>query len=206
MSASGDPSRGVPCYSVCRYMDFLQECRQRKLTADSYAFICGAETTVPGSWLKDGPVCGNARCSALKDRWAAEKMELTCRDWEQRSRDECVKCRRERKRRNRLASGPADDRFALNLFHRAPCIVPNNDIKNDVAKQRSLCFASRSGAVARGISFAIADDRPTLSTLQEDPAISRRKKEWVQRHDRECGGLYGVVPNAPESSHMAKEL
>ena len=30
--------------------------------------------------------------------------------------------------------------------------------------------------------------------VQEKPNLTAEKLQWLQRHDKECGGLYGVLP------------
>ena len=44
------------------------------------------------------------------------------------------------------------------------------------------------------LHYAVARDMASSTVLQEKPDIQRSKIEWLQRHDQECGGLYGILP------------
>ena len=39
-----------------------------------------------------------------------------------------------------------------------------------------------------------AKDVPSAHTLRERPDAVLQKKQWLMRHDRECGDLYGMLP------------
>ena len=44
------------------YNEFLEECRDMKLSKNNHAFLHGEETTVPGSWVGGDVACGRQRC------------------------------------------------------------------------------------------------------------------------------------------------
>ena len=67
----------------------------------------------------------------------------------------------------------------------------NNDFfSRDVNKKRSLNYAASKN---QGIMYCIATDRPSTQALRERPDLSARKLEFLSRHDRESGGLYGIL-------------
>ena len=45
-----------------------------------------------------------------------------------------------------------------------------------------------------GITYCAAKDHPTLDALRAHPDLPTKKLEWLKRHDRESGDLYGVLP------------
>jgi hypothetical protein len=51
-------------------------------------------------------------------------------------------------------------------------------------------------AISRGktVYVAVARDKASAAVLQEKPALMAEKLQWLQRHDQECGGLYGLLP------------
>ena len=91
---------------------------------------------------------------------------------------------------------PDDDRHRQTAdvdFTRAPAIFPNNDIKYEVNKRRAYIFAAAHGLC---LTWCPAKDRPSTLVLNEKPNITEEKTKWLQRHDKECGDLYGLVPLA----------
>ena len=44
------------------------------------------------------------------------------------------------------------------------------------------------------MSWCPAKDKVTIDALREDPTLVAKKKEWLQRHDRQCGDLQGMLP------------
>lgn len=83
------------------YNECLEECRAMRLSLDNYNFIHGNETTVPGSWLGGVARCGNAKCAALKAKWAEQKRAGVPVDQRQKG---CRICRKERLSRCRVAT------------------------------------------------------------------------------------------------------
>ena len=67
----------------------------------------------------------------------------------------------------------------------------NCDIKYDVDKLRAQYFASSNDT---GILCCSAKDRPSLDALRARSDLPSQKLEWLNRHDRESGDLYGVLP------------
>ena len=73
----------------------------------------------------------------------------------------------------------------------APAIFANNDVKYDANKTRARSFAAQHRSL---ITYAVAKDTPSEETLREKPGIAADKVKWLQRHDRESGDLYGMLP------------
>ena len=44
------------------------------------------------------------------------------------------------------------------------------------------------------MKYAIAKDRISSMALKEKPDLGKEKLAWLQRHDQDCGSLYGVLP------------
>ena len=66
----------------------------------------------------------------------------------------------------------------------------NNDIKYESNKLRAKLFAAKRG---EAITYCPAKDSPTKEALRERPDLPAQKMEWLRRHDRESGDLYGIV-------------
>ena len=114
----------------------LNEIRVLQLSDDNYAFIHGTETTVPGSWLDDKPLCENENCALLKEKWQSLQKEGA--SWETRRRMECSKCSTERSSRQRVLR--EDAKLDGEEFESIPCAVPNNDMRYEINKLRSRLF------------------------------------------------------------------
>ena len=69
--------------------------------------------------------------------------------------------------------------------------VANHDITYDVNKTRAQSLASSTNT---GILYCAAKDHPTLDALRARPDLPTQNMEWLNRHDRESGDLYGVLP------------
>ena len=41
--------------------------------------------------------------------------------------------------------------------------------------------------------YCIAEDKPSAQALRERPDLPERKVEFLSRHDRESGDLYGIA-------------
>ena len=89
-----------------------------------------------------------------------------------------------------MVSGTSDSRVAEPKFLKAPAIFPNNDIKYHVNKLRGMLFAART---QQAITWAVARDRPGAATLREKPNLAAEKIVWLQRHDRDCADMYGML-------------
>jgi hypothetical protein len=70
-------------------------------------------------------------------------------------------------------------------------IFANNDVKYDTNKNRAQKYANEMNAA---VTFAQAKDTPSLEALREKPGLVAEKLSWLQRHDRESGDLYGMLP------------
>ena len=76
-------------------------------------------------------------------------------------------------------------------FAAANAILPTNAVKYHVNKLRAQEWAKQH---QERIRYAIGQDRISSAALREKPDLMNEKLEWLQRHDQECGGLYGVLP------------
>ena len=150
------------------------------MSNDNHAFLHGRPTSVPGSWLAGRVTCGNAVCGHIASHNVSPDQILA---------QECDHCRMERCTRQRVASDH-DPRVAA-AFADAVAIFPTNDIKYHVNKLRALEWAS---ARQRHLYMAVAQDTASSAVLHEKPHLADDKLQWLQRHDKECGGLYGLLP------------
>ena len=101
-----------------------------------------------------------------------------------------------------MLNKPLEERHLEQKFVNAPAIFPNNDIKFDVNKTRAQIFAE---SVNESITWCIARDTPTNKVIADKPNLESEKKVWLTRHDRDCGGLYGVLPLVPNLPVMLTE-
>ena len=58
-------------------------------------------------------------------------------------------------------------------------------------KLRAQAWAAAAG---KQLHYAIAKDRISSAALREKPDASKEKLRWLQRHDQDCGSLYGILP------------
>ena len=73
----------------------------------------------------------------------------------------------------------------------AAMIVPNNDVKVFINKRRAAEFAS---VHKRKITWSQAKDTASAEVLKSTPINTSTKMQWLNRHDRESGDLYGMLP------------
>eukprot|EP00959_Pyramimonas_sp_CCMP1952_P119184 2491676-Pyramimonas_sp.AAC.1 len=104
---------------------------------------------------------------------------------------ECSVCRADRQSRRRVilhadGMGGAD-------MEAVPCAVPNNDLRYEINKLRARLYAVRHGVQ---LLWAPAKDVVSVDALREDPTLPWKKKDWLSRHDRQCGDLLGMLPLA----------
>ena len=104
---------------------------------------------------------------------------------------ECEACKKERAPKALVSCGPQDPRWTDDRFISAPAIFPNNNTKYHVNKLRARSFAVQHQAV---VSHAVARDKPSAETLKKRVSNASGKFAWLQRHDRESGDLYGMLP------------
>ena len=103
---------------------------------------------------------------------------------------ECRMCRAERASRRLVSSGPRDARYQRD-FASAPAIFATNDIKHHVNKIRAAAFARER---MQRLLLLPARDKISAAALREKPDLKATKKQWLKRHDRACGSLYGLLP------------
>ena len=155
--------------------------RHGQLSDDNHKFLHGKPTTVPGSWIAGHATCQRPACAALITQGLSpEAIQLA----------ECDTCATDRRSRILVAQGDADSRFQ-NEFSDAVAIFGTNDIKYHVNKVRALQWANARGHLPY---LFVARDLASAAVLQEKPNLTAEKLQWLQRHDKECGGLYGVLP------------
>ena len=94
----------------------------------------------------------------------------------------------ERQSKARVADGSA---AASAKFAGAKAIFATNAVKYHVNKLRAKAWAAETGQV---LHHAIAKDRISSAALREKPDLGKEKLTWLQRHDQDCGSLYGVLP------------
>ena len=173
-----------------------QEMRHGKLSLDSWKFLHGhTDTSVPGSWLRGQCSCGN-NC---EETWKLHKKECSICHKERVSKHlvlnetcKCSICRTAQDQQLTLTE-TFPDRPKQDKFLMAPAIFPNNDIKYEVAKTRGRIFA---GATEQAITWSIAKDHASQVVIAEKPNLKEEKTRWLTRHDRDCNGLYGMLPLA----------
>ena len=158
-----------------------EELRHGTLSSDTHAFLHGQPTTKPGSWCNGQLTCGNRTCIRLLGPHAKPQQILN---------DECAACAAERASRRLVAAAPDDPRVG-EAFQSAISIFSTNDLKYHVNKARAIQWANTASVP---LHYAIARDTASSTVLQEKADVQRSKIEWLQRHDQECGGLYGILP------------
>ena len=104
---------------------------------------------------------------------------------------ECERCREERRTRHRVLSDGGLKLLAEDTHEFTPTAVPNNDVRYEINKLRAQMFAKRRGLQ---LLWCPAKDRVTIDALREDCSLSSKKKDWLQRHDRQCGDLTSMLP------------
>lgn len=67
----------------------------------------------------------------------------------------------------------------------------NNDIKYEVNKLRAQAYA---GNKQEGLMYCPAKDTPSTEALRLRQYLPSQKLAWLNRHDRESGDLYGMLP------------
>ena len=169
--------------------EVLTECRDGRMTKNTHKFLHGDHTTtVPGSWEQglNGPRCGREACRAAKDT-VPESRSAREAYW---MKHECRQCAQERERRCRVVEAD-DPRLREARFKHARCIMANNDIKFHTCKVRAAQFARDTG---QSISWCRAVDLVKDMAHLEGKDVVKEKQRWLRLHDRNCGGLYGMLP------------
>ena len=161
--------------------DVQDQLRHGQLSNDNHAFLHGRPTAVPGSWTAGRVACGKLSCAALVSTRATPEYIL---------QHECATCANDRVSRELVARGSEDPRFHAE-FANAVSIFGTNDIKYHVNKVRAVQWATSRG---KQLHLAVARDKASATVLQEKPDLAAEKLQWLQRHDKECGELYGMLP------------
>ena len=185
------------CRADAWLREVQEEIRCGCLGKDNFNFLHGEPTSVPGSWTSGDVECGRKECRVLahssldnvRQHKPKKRKRHTVTDDEILAK-ECATCREQRASKARVAVGSSDPRFRSEKFANAPAISPNNDIKYDVNKTRAAQFAIHK---SQSIMYAVAQDTPSMEALRENPSLAANKLEWLKRHDRECGDLYGML-------------
>ena len=130
------------------------------------------------------------KCKAVSE--AANRKDKFCQRFAVRTREtECKDCRAERVSKQLVARNADDPRFKEDKFVRAPAVFANNDIKYEVNKLRAQAYAAKTKV---GIVYCPAKDTPSAEALRAREDLPSQKLTWLQRHDRESGDLYGMLP------------
>ena len=163
--------------------ELQEQFRYSRLTEDNHAFLHGRPTAVPGSWTREALTCGNEACQTLVRCRAMPDVIL---------RDECRVCKEERRTRRLVATSAKDPRFSKG-FEASPSIFATNTRKCHTGKLRAKAFA---GTRNKHLHYIVAHDRASAAVLCEKPDLTQENKklQWLQRHDRECGDLCGMLP------------
>ena len=180
-----------------------EEIRQGNLSELNHSFLHGSLTNKPGSWCKGDVECGKETCRNLACETAPHDAANVCgsrkrtrenlieKVGEKIKRAECTECKAARNSKCLVAADKDDSRFKAERFQNAIAIFANNDVKYDSNKLRAKEYGVRSG---QQITYVAAKDTPSNHTLEERPDVVLQKREWLKRHDRECGDLYGMLP------------
>ncbi len=166
-------------------LEIQGEMRSGCLSDDNWRFLHGYSTNVAGSSLQGSCLCGNPKCQRLEGQ-------------QQVMMNECNVCKEPRKQRHRVLDEASPQRYTelvaeINTpkFLRAPAVFPNNDIKCEVNKQRARLHAA---ATKQAITWVQARDTPCNLVIAQKPHLREEKVVWLQRHDRDCGDLYSLLP------------
>ena len=161
----------------------FNQLRTGTLSNDNHAFLHGQPTAVCGSAVGGAPTCGNEVC--MHKAWAQMTPE-------QILATECEACALDRASRRLVAASTTDPRYSA-AFQNAIAIFGTNDVKYHVNKLRAMQWAHQT---QERVHFAIARDMASAAVLREKGDLKEEKLVWLQRHDKECNGLYGVLPLA----------
>eukprot|EP00434_Breviolum_minutum_P017382 symbB.v1.2.015349.t1/scaffold1094.1/size138377/14 len=162
--------------------EWLQELqdqlRHGKLSEENHALLHGRMTQTPGSVCKGRATCGRAACQRLMNQQLP--ASIVCAR-------ECGVCKEERTSKALVLQGQLGEAHVAG----ADAILPTNAVKYHINKLRAREWAKQH---QERIRYAICQDRISSAALREKPALMNEKLEWLQKHDQECGGLYGVLP------------
>ena len=156
--------------------EVMDECRHGRMTQVTHQFLHGMRTEVGGTFsnVLGSTACGN-RCH---------------QDFE------CAECQEERVRRARVYrsgfNAEGDDRMLSAYYRHAISVVPFNDVKSEICKSGAAQYARDHG---ENIYFCRATDIVTASSgLLGDKYLRDKKKKWLNKPEKGCGGLMGALP------------
>ena len=73
----------------------------------------------------------------------------------------------------------------------APSVFANHDIKYELNKLRAQAYAEKR---QEGLVYCPAKDTPSTEALRLRQDLPSQQIAWLNRHDRESGDLYGMLP------------
>ena len=107
--------------------------------------------------------------------------------------EDCNLSAEEKRSRQRVVDGPWDPRLQQGKFVNATVIVPNNDAKYQINKDRAMAYAQHAKTP---LEWSAAQDKAGAETLQTQVCDKATKIRWLQYHDMETEGLCGMLPLA----------
>ena len=166
------------------------EFRRGQLTVETHAFLHGKPTMQPGSFFEGEVKCATTKC--IKRCTQAQARRNFCLEFATATvKMECLACKLERGRRQLVANVATDPRFTNAVFKNAPSVFANNDIKYEVNKLRAQSYSQQQN---KGIVYCPAKDTPSTEAMRLRQDLPAKKVSWLNRHDRESGDLYGMLP------------
>lgn len=166
------------------------EFRRGQLIVETHAFLHGKPTMQPGSFFDGAVECGTKKC-ITRCKQAKATLHFCIEFATHTAKNECMKCKTERGRRQRVANVATDPRLTNAVFENATSVFANNDIKYEVNQLRAQSFAQQRN---EGIVYCPAKDTPSTEALRLRQDLPTQKVSWLNRHDRESGDLYGMLP------------
>ena len=171
------------------YSAILEECRYGHLSDESYHFLLGLPTEHAGSWNTDGTLtCKSDICAALPATW--RKLAAADVQWSTMQTMECIICKKERDRRNRLLESE-DERVRQEPFLSAPFIHKNNEPKYHAMLLRAAEEAKANRVYT--MWFAATDTPENPAQIVKKPSdLKRRLERFLQLHDQQTSGIPGL--------------
>ena len=105
----------------------------------------------------------------------------------------CNLSEEEKRSRQRVVDGPWDPRLQEEKFVNAVVIVPNNDAKYQINKDRAMAYARHAKTP---LEWSVAQDTAGAEALQAQVCDKEAKIRWLQYHDMDTEGLPGMLPLA----------
>ena len=99
----------------------------------------------------------------------------------------------EKRSRQRVVDGPWGPRLQEAKFLDAPVIVPNNDAKYQINKDRAMAYARHAKTP---LEWSVAQDKAGAEALRTQVCDKQTKVRWLQYHDMDTEGLCGMLPLA----------